>query len=105
MRSYLYAADLAIWLWKMLFVAPAGQAYNVGSDEDLSILDLAQTMVATLGQTTAIDVAKVPVPGAPILRYVPAITKAQKELGLYPSVGLKEAIRRTAEWHGFPVTK
>ena len=41
-RSYLYGADLAIWLWTMLFRAPSLTPINVGSGEDLSILELAQ---------------------------------------------------------------
>lgn len=104
-RSYLYAADLAIWLWTMLFRAPALVPINVGSEEDLSIREIAQKVAAILNPATAIHVAGVPVPGAAQARYVPAVGRAKELLGLRPTIVLDEAIRRTAEWHGFRAPK
>ncbi len=98
-RSYLYGADLAIWLWTMLFRAPALTAINLGSNQAVSILELAQTVAAALAPTTAITVAKQPVPGAPAVRYVPSITRAAELLNLRPTISLEESIRRTASWH------
>lgn len=99
MRSYLYAADLAWWLWTVLLAGAPGRAYNVGSDADLSIRELAETVARTLGSTAGVDVAKQPVPGAPLQRYVPDITRARAELGLEPLVTLEDGIARTAAWY------
>lgn len=98
-RSYLYAADLAIWLWAILFRAPALTPINVGSDHDVSILELAQTVAATLNPHTEIHVAREPVPGAMPARYVPCVDRAHELLGLRPTVSLPEAIDRTARWN------
>jgi dTDP-glucose 4,6-dehydratase len=100
-RSYLYAADLAAWLWTMLFRAPALVPINVGSGEDLSIRELAETVAKTLGPETEIRVAKQAVAGALPSRYVPSVERAGQLLGLRETVGLEEQIRRTAEWYGF----
>jgi dTDP-glucose 4,6-dehydratase len=98
-RSYLYASELAIWLWTMLFRSPSLMPINVGSSEDLSILELAQAVVQSLGASTEIQVAKNPIPGAAVARYVPSVERAKATLGLEQTVSLQEAIRRTAQWH------
>jgi dTDP-glucose 4,6-dehydratase len=100
-RSYLYAADLAAWLWTILFRAPALVAINVGSARDVSILELAECVAATLVPTTEIRVAQPAVPGAQPARYVPSVERAEELLGLRQTVGLEESIRRTAAWHGY----
>jgi len=98
-RSYLYAADLAVWLWTILLRAPALTPINVGSARDLSILELAQTVADTLNPNTQIQVARQPVPGAPPSRYVPCVDRAQQLLSLRESIRLEESIRRTAAWY------
>ncbi|HEX3663582.1 MAG TPA: NAD-dependent epimerase/dehydratase family protein [Acidobacteriaceae bacterium] len=101
-RSYLYAADLAVWLWTILFRAPALVPINVGSAHDVSILELAQTVAATLNPRAEILLGRKPVSGTRLLRYVPSIDRARDLLQLEVAVELVESIRRTAEWYGFP---
>ena len=97
MRSYLYASDLAAWLWTLLAQAPARRAYNVGSERAISIADLARLIGAKYG--VGVTVAGTPVPGALPERYVPAARRAADELALRVTVDLEEAIERTASWH------
>lgn len=102
-RSYLYAADLAIWLWTMLFRAPALMPLNVGSAHDLSIYQLAQVVATTLNPKTEINVVVQAAPGVPSDRYVPSVDRARETLGLREIVGIEDTIRRTARWYGLAI--
>ncbi len=98
-RSYLYAADLAIWLWTLLFRAPSMQAFNVGSEDAINIRDLAKAVVAELDPRVKVKVAKEPVEGGEIQQYVPSTQRAREQLHLTQLIGLSDAIRRTAAWY------
>jgi len=93
-RSYLYADDLVEWLFAILERGEAGQTYNVGSDEAVSIADLAQRVRRVLGAASEIVIHGTPVRGAPAPRYIPDITRAKK-LGLSVTVPLDEAIENS----------
>jgi nucleoside-diphosphate-sugar epimerase len=103
MRSYLYAADLAIWLWTMLLHKPPAdrrlEVFNVGSGQAISIRDLAQMVVDEVNPSLQVEIAGKPAAGAPRLQYVPDVAKAEARLGLRELIGLRDAIRRTAAWH------
>jgi len=94
-RSYLYAADLAIWLWTILFKGQQLHQYNVGSDEALSIKDFANLVAKQYKSKIAIEIRSRPNTYKPIEQYVPDVQYAKDELGLEPLVGIMEAIQRT----------
>jgi dTDP-glucose 4,6-dehydratase len=98
-RSYLYAADLAVWLWTILFRGASGRPYNVGSELDLSIADLAALVVELVRPLTSVHIAEKPGIHALPKRYVPSTARAASELDLHVYVGLDQAIKRTAEWY------
>lgn len=98
-RSYLYAADLVIWLWTILLRGQPMRPYNVGSAADLTIEELAHLVASTFAPVVAVDVARSASPGVPPARYVPAITRAEAELGLRVTVPLADAVQRTVNWH------
>lgn len=97
-RSYLYASDLAIWLWTLLFAGPAGRAYNVGSPVEVSIAELAQAVAKASGEPRPVQVATAAQPGRPVSYYVPAVGRAEAELGLRAWIPLGEALRKTIAW-------
>jgi dTDP-glucose 4,6-dehydratase len=98
-RSYLYAADLAIWLWTILLRGTAMRPYNVGSAAAVTIEGLARVVAETIGPGLSIEVARQSMAGMPAERYVPDVTRAEAELGLRPLVSLSDGIRRTVAWH------
>jgi nucleoside-diphosphate-sugar epimerase len=100
-RSYLYAADLVIWLWTILLKAPPLVAFNIGSANNVSILELAQIVAATLNPHTEIHVARQPDAATQLARYVPSVNRAFEMLGLRETICLEESIRRTAAWNRF----
>lgn len=99
-RSYLYAADLAVWMWALTIAAPPGATYNVGSEEAVSIADLARRTAHLLG-APGVEILGRPDAGWNPGRYVPATHNIRRELGVAATVDLDEAIRRTAAANGW----
>jgi len=98
LRSYLYASDLMVWLWTILFKGQSCRAYNVGSEDALNIAALAGEVAAAMPQKVSFSIAAAPTPGAQPHRYVPSTARAREELGLRAEVPLREAICRTHAW-------
>jgi dTDP-glucose 4,6-dehydratase len=103
-RSYLYTADLAVWLWTILVRGQSCRAYNVGSEEAVSIVELARRVSEVMGAREPARLAEQPAPSGPAERYVPDTSRARRELGLGQTIPLDEAIRRTAQWHTVPAS-
>jgi len=99
LRSYLYASDLAVWLWTILLKGKSGRAYNVGSEEAVTIRQAAETVAGAFIPRPAIRAAREADPAVPPSRYVPSTRRAREELGLASTVPLAEAVARTVRWH------
>ena len=96
-RSYLYAADLAIWLWNILFKGEACHPYNVGSDQEITIAQLADSVASTLGGSLQPSTSTPNFNSSPSC-YVPDL-KNSRLLGLEVHTPLIEAISKTAQWY------
>ena len=100
-RSWLYMADLAIWLWTILLRGTPNRAYNVGSEDAHAVAEVARLTAQTLSPGLQIQIDGTPNPAAPMNSYVPSTERARNELGLTQTISLDQALRRTARWHGW----
>ena len=98
LRSYLYAGDLAIWLWTILASGLNSQPYNVGSEDGRSIFDIA-SMIAGFSnsQLEIIRSENSDLVGAPD-PYIPSTQKAKEELDLQTWICVESAFQRTIQW-------
>lgn len=92
LRTYLDQRDLARWLWTLLLEGRDGETYNVGSDQVVSIAELAHLVRDLLASDKPVRILGSPQPAAARNRYVPDISKARRLHGLKVSVPLAEAI-------------
>jgi nucleoside-diphosphate-sugar epimerase len=99
-RSYMYASDLTIWLWHLLVCGKGCKSYNVGSDESISIKDLAKKTSDLLGNH-GYKVMKTEDSGWNLGRYVPDTSRALADHGLKKTVSIEDAILRTALWNNW----
>lgn len=99
LRSYLYAVDLVEWLFKILLQGTHGRPYNVGSEHELSVSDLARLVRKCAETTNEVIVRQKPNAQHIPSRYVPSVCRATSELGLVQNVLLEDAIRRTFMFH------
>jgi nucleoside-diphosphate-sugar epimerase len=98
LRSYLYMADVIVWLLRILGFGHTGQAYNVGSEWALSISELAGKVVNAAGNHVSVSTSLRGDKAAPPARYVPETRKAREELGLAEYTSIDVALRKTMAW-------
>lgn len=94
-RSVCYVEDLVEGLLRLLHSDLPGPV-NIGNPHELSMLALAEQIVALTGSSS--EIAFIPRPtDDPTVRQ-PDITLARAELGWEPKVSLEDGLTRTIEW-------
>jgi len=95
-RSFLYIDDLIDALIRILSANHiSGEAFNIGSTDEISIYELAQMMIKMSDSKS--NIRSLPaIPNDP-RRRLPNIKKAKKYLGWCPTVSLKEGLRELME--------
>ncbi len=96
-RSYLYAADLVVWLLRLLVRGQKGNIINVGSPVALSVLELAKQIASRANSPLQPKIL-----GAEdgvFSFYVPEVSKARNKFGLEVFTPIKDAIDRTFKFY------
>jgi len=94
LRSYLYPADLVVWLLRLLMRGAKGRAYNVGSDENVTTAELARLVASAIAPSPEVIIQSIQAQG-PQNIYLPNIQRARVELNLEVTIPLHDAIGRT----------
>jgi len=97
-RSYMYASDLMIWLWRILVNGEINQPYNVGSDEAVSIKELAEKINEISTSKVSVKILGLPVQKEHIDIYCPSITKANT-INAQIKIQLTESIEKTIKFY------
>jgi dTDP-glucose 4,6-dehydratase len=98
MRSYLYAADLAVWLWSLLLGNKTG-AFNVGSSEGYSIRNIAHMVSKAFSSAPEVVISQPSIDEHTISRYIPETEAASKALALSSAVEITAAIQKTIAFY------
>jgi UDP-glucuronate decarboxylase len=96
-RSFTYVDDL-IRAFRMYMLEDGlnGEVINVGSQKEITILELAETVIDTI--ETDSEITYVGRPEDDPERRQPDITRAQELLGWNPEISLSEGLAETAEY-------
>ena len=89
-RSYLYMADLVIWLLTIL-IDGENRIYNVGSEIPIQISKMAVMVYTKIPARFRLYFS------GNLAKYLPDTTECKK-LGLTETIGLSDALDRTIEW-------
>lgn len=99
-RGFLYGADAAGWILKLLTCAKTDQVYNIGSQECLPLEEIARKVAANFNPSPEILLNASLVPNqTTITRFLPDMSKLYSTCNVRQYTDLNTAIKRTIEWN------
>ena len=101
-RCFCFVKDTVEALMRLQNCAGAhGQVFNIGSTEEITILDLAKQVIATVGSKSGIELIPYEQAYTPgfedMRRRKPSVEKLETITGYRPATPLRETIRQTSE--------
>lgn len=95
-RSYMYPTDMVEWLFNILVTSKNNTTYNLGSDEGISLENLALKIRNIIGNDIQIDLLNM---NENEDAFLPDITTLKNELGLTLKVSIEDALEKTIKWN------
>jgi dTDP-glucose 4,6-dehydratase/UDP-glucose 4-epimerase len=95
-RSFIYIDDFTDGLELVLEKGGHNEIYHIGTQDEISMLDLALKVVALFGRRPSLQ--HLPLQAGGTLRRCPDTTKL-RALGFVPKTPLSEGLKRTFEWY------
>jgi len=94
-RSFCYIDDLIDGIYELM-LSEINEPINIGSQDEITILELVNKIVQLAGSKSKIAFKLLPADDPKVRR--PDISKAKKELRWQPKVGLEEGLKKTISW-------
>jgi dTDP-glucose 4,6-dehydratase len=94
-RSFCYISDLIDGIYRLL-LTPISEPVNLGSPDEISIMELAEKVIELTGTSSRIIHKPLPADDPRIRK--PDVSKARKLLGWEASVSLDDGLKETISW-------
>jgi dTDP-glucose 4,6-dehydratase len=95
-RSLCFVDDLVEGVWRLVTSDVVGMPVNLGNPEEITVLDLARTIVLLAGSASEVIFTERPIDD-PEVR-CPDISRATSLLGWVPLIPLTDGLERTISW-------
>jgi nucleoside-diphosphate-sugar epimerase len=97
-RSFIYVTDAAAATIALALNAAAnGETFNIGGTEEITMVELAKSMMAVIGATGELKVEASP--SGSVARRCPDVSKATSVIGPFNLVGLQQGLHETASYY------
>jgi nucleoside-diphosphate-sugar epimerase len=96
-RTYMYGADLSVWLWNIILYGQVNGIYNVGSEKQITLGALAHRVASIVNPMSVVQFVK-PNFWERAPKYVPDTSMTRAELHLEETYDLDYQIAKYAEW-------
>ena len=98
-KSYMYGSDLANYILNILVFGKIGEAYNVGSSNPITLMDLANKIKKINNTEIEIKIKSSKDNYIKTIFDVPKMTKIEHYLNIKPAFDIEESLKRTILWN------